>query len=117
MYAFYIAGFVGVYVAGYILETTGSWAAVFNMTAVVAFFGWIVFIVFGTAKQIVWNTFKKTNKQKTGYNFRGTVQENTQCGLLKQKIDKTGCSRWTSIFYRQDVHKQISIFQIINLLA
>ena len=49
----FIPAFVGVYAAGYILETSHSWAAVFNLTAAVAVFGWLVFVVFGTGEQIV----------------------------------------------------------------
>ena len=49
----FISGFVGVYIAGYILDMTGSWAAVFTETAVVCFTGWIVFMIFGTGKQLV----------------------------------------------------------------
>lgn len=48
-----IPGFVGVYVTGYILDTTGSWAAIFNSTSVVMLFGWIIFIVFGSGKKII----------------------------------------------------------------
>ena len=48
-----ISGFVGVYMAGHILESTKSWSAVFNQTAVVCVFGCIVFTLFGTGKQIV----------------------------------------------------------------
>ena len=49
----WVAGFVGVYIAGHILEATKSWSAVFNQTAGVCMVGWVVFIVFGTGKQIV----------------------------------------------------------------
>ncbi|KAK7100474.1 voltage-gated purine nucleotide uniporter SLC17A9-like isoform X1 [Littorina saxatilis] len=48
-----IPGFVGVYIAGHILEATKSWSAVFNQTAGVCMFGWVVYIIFGTGKQIV----------------------------------------------------------------
>ncbi|KAK7482245.1 hypothetical protein BaRGS_00026488 [Batillaria attramentaria] len=48
-----IPGFVGVYVAGHILEATKSWSAVFNQTAGVCMIGWVVYIIFGTGKQIV----------------------------------------------------------------
>ena len=46
-------GFVGVYIAGYILEVSHSWTAVFNQTAVISLVGWAVFIMFGTGKKIV----------------------------------------------------------------
>ncbi|KAH3809294.1 solute carrier family 17 member 9-like isoform X1 [Dreissena polymorpha] len=48
-----IPGFIGVYMAGHILEATKSWSAVFNQTAGVAVFGWIVYTIFGTGKQII----------------------------------------------------------------
>ncbi|CAH1775098.1 unnamed protein product [Owenia fusiformis] len=48
-----IPGFIGVYIAGYILETTKSWAAVFNQTAVVTTIGWLTFMIFGSGKKIV----------------------------------------------------------------
>ncbi|XP_064626671.1 voltage-gated purine nucleotide uniporter SLC17A9-like isoform X2 [Lineus longissimus] len=48
-----IPGFVGVYVAGHILEATKSWSAVFNLTALITFLGWIVFMLFGTGKKII----------------------------------------------------------------
>lgn len=51
----YLLGFVGVYMAGHILEATKSWSAVFNQTAGVCMFGWLVYMIFGTGKQIVWN--------------------------------------------------------------
>ncbi|CAL1545000.1 unnamed protein product [Lymnaea stagnalis] len=48
-----IPGFVGVYIAGHILEVTKSWNAVFSQTAMVCLFGWAVFIIFGTGKKLV----------------------------------------------------------------
>ncbi|WAR23740.1 PHT41-like protein [Mya arenaria] len=48
-----IPGFIGVYMAGHILEVTKSWSAVFNQTAAVSVFGWIVYTIFGTGKQII----------------------------------------------------------------
>ena len=48
-----IPGFAGVYLAGYILEVTQSWSAVFTQTSVVCFIGWAVFTVFGTGKKVV----------------------------------------------------------------
>lgn len=48
-----IPGFVGVYMAGYILETTKSWSAVFNQTAAICVFGNIVFLLLGTAQRII----------------------------------------------------------------
>ncbi|KAJ8305773.1 hypothetical protein KUTeg_016318 [Tegillarca granosa] len=48
-----VPGFVGVYMAGHILEATKSWSAVFNQTAGVCIFGWIVYLLFGTGEQVV----------------------------------------------------------------
>lgn len=48
-----VPGFVGVYMAGHVLEATKSWGAVFNQTAGVCMFGWLVYMMFGTGKQIV----------------------------------------------------------------
>ena len=50
---FFIIGFLGVYLAGYILEVTGSWSAVFNATAVINFLGIAIFIIFGSGTPIV----------------------------------------------------------------
>uniref|UniRef100_A0A915PI16 Major facilitator superfamily (MFS) profile domain-containing protein n=1 Tax=Setaria digitata TaxID=48799 RepID=A0A915PI16_9BILA len=49
-----ITGFIGVYLAGYILHETGStWAYVFVFTSLQCFIGAIVFSLFGTAKRII----------------------------------------------------------------
>ncbi|CAH1255163.1 SLC17A9 [Branchiostoma lanceolatum] len=48
-----IPGVVGVYLAGHILELTGSWAAVFHLTAVINTFGLLVFLIYGSAERIV----------------------------------------------------------------
>ena len=71
---FNVSGFVGVYLAGYILElryyeyylgmekslqvlspynSSGSWSAVFNVTAVINICGIIVFSIFGSGNPIV----------------------------------------------------------------
>ena len=47
------SGFVGVYLAGYILEVTNSWAAVFNITALINLFGITIFTLFGSAKPVL----------------------------------------------------------------
>lgn len=51
--SFLFVGFVGVYLAGYMLELTGSWSAVFNVTAVINLCGITVFALFGSGKPIV----------------------------------------------------------------
>ena len=43
---------MAVYIAGYQLEVTKSWSLVFNQTAGVCCFGWIMYMIFGTAKKI-----------------------------------------------------------------
>lgn len=48
-----IPGFVGVYLAGYILETSESWSTVFNLTALLNVLGCLSFVIFGIAKPIV----------------------------------------------------------------
>lgn len=47
------SGFVGVYLAGYILELSGSWAAVFNVTAVINMVGIAVYLVYGSGQPIL----------------------------------------------------------------
>lgn len=48
-----LPGFIGVSFAGYILETTKSWAIVFNQTGILCFFGYLIYFIFGTGKKIV----------------------------------------------------------------
>ena len=50
---FYFPGFVGVYMAGHILETTKNWNLVFTQTIEVIFVGWFIFFIFGTGNRIV----------------------------------------------------------------
>ncbi|XP_059089900.1 voltage-gated purine nucleotide uniporter SLC17A9-like isoform X2 [Tigriopus californicus] len=47
------AGFVGVYIAGYILELSGSWSAVFNLTAVINCVGLFTFVMAGSGQPIL----------------------------------------------------------------
>ena len=47
-----IPGIIGVYVSGLILDATGSWALVFQVTAGVTLFGLLFYLVFGSAKQL-----------------------------------------------------------------
>lgn len=47
-----IPGFLGVYLAGHILELTQSWPAVFSTAAGINTVGWIVFTIFGSAEPI-----------------------------------------------------------------
>lgn len=44
--------------AGYILETSKSWSAVFNQTAAINITGWLVFLLLGTARPIIWGYYK-----------------------------------------------------------
>ena len=46
------AGFVGVYITGYILETTGKWSSVFLVTAGSSFIGFITYSLFGSGERI-----------------------------------------------------------------
>lgn len=48
-----IPGFIGVYVAGYMLDRWKSWSIVFNMTSAVCFTGCLMFTAFGTGQRIV----------------------------------------------------------------
>lgn len=49
-----IPGFIGVYAAGYILETYQSWSYVFYTTGFTCLIGVGVYTAFGTGKQIIW---------------------------------------------------------------
>jgi len=46
-----IPGIVGVYVTGMILEATGSWALVFQVTASVTLFGMVFYLLFASGKK------------------------------------------------------------------
>lgn len=48
-----VPGFLSVYLTGYILEVTQSWAVVLNAAAAVNFVGLLLFVVFGSAESIV----------------------------------------------------------------
>lgn len=48
-----IPGFLGVYLAGHILELTQSWPAVFSTLIAVNVAGWIIFVIFGSAEEVV----------------------------------------------------------------
>lgn len=48
-----VPGFVGVYAAGYILETYHSWSYVFSCTGFVCLIGVAIYTAFGTGKQII----------------------------------------------------------------
>ncbi len=47
-----IPGIIGVYVSGLILEATGSWALVFQVTAGVTLFGLVFYLIFGSGKRL-----------------------------------------------------------------
>uniref|UniRef100_A0A480VN61 Solute carrier family 17 member 9 isoform 1 n=1 Tax=Sus scrofa TaxID=9823 RepID=A0A480VN61_PIG len=47
-----LAGVVGVCLGGYLIETTGSWASVFNLVAAVSSLGLCIFLVFGKAQRV-----------------------------------------------------------------
>jgi len=48
-----IPGFVGVYFASYMLATTNSWAAVFNLTAAINLFGGLIYTIYGSGKAVI----------------------------------------------------------------
>jgi len=47
-----IPGIVGVYISGLILQATGSWAMVFQVTAAITFFGLIFYLLFASGEKI-----------------------------------------------------------------
>lgn len=47
------AGFVGVYITGYILEVTNMWSSVYILTSIVSCIGLIVYSCFGSGERIV----------------------------------------------------------------
>jgi ACS family sodium-dependent inorganic phosphate cotransporter len=47
-----IPGVIGVYLSGLILQATGSWTLVFQLSAGVAFAGLIVFLLFSSGKKL-----------------------------------------------------------------
>ena len=47
------AGFLGVYLTGYILETTGKWSSVFALTSGSALVGFLSYQFFGSGERIV----------------------------------------------------------------
>ena len=47
------AGFIGVYITGYILETTGSWSSIFLLISGMSFIGFLSFVIFGSGKRVV----------------------------------------------------------------
>lgn len=48
-----IPGFLGVYVASHVLATTNSWAAVFNLTAIINVIGGLLYVIYGSGKPII----------------------------------------------------------------
>ncbi|XP_063701104.1 voltage-gated purine nucleotide uniporter SLC17A9 isoform X2 [Culicoides brevitarsis] len=47
-----VPGFLGVYLAGHILELTSSWAAVFHTSIAINTIGWLIFAFFASAEPI-----------------------------------------------------------------
>ncbi|XP_008067736.1 solute carrier family 17 member 9 [Carlito syrichta] len=47
-----LAGVVGVCLGGYLIETTGSWACLFQLVAVISNLGLCTFLVFGQARRV-----------------------------------------------------------------
>jgi len=48
-----IPGIVGVALTGFLVDRTGTYAAAFYLTAAVLLFGWVIYLLFGTGKQIL----------------------------------------------------------------
>jgi len=48
-----LQGFIGVYVAGYLLQTFHSWSSVFLSTAAVSFFGAVVYLAFASGEKVI----------------------------------------------------------------
>ncbi|KAK0179631.1 hypothetical protein PV327_005369 [Microctonus hyperodae] len=48
-----VPGFLGVYLAGYILHMTHSWAAVFILTSVIDVIGCVIYLIFGSGQAII----------------------------------------------------------------
>jgi len=46
-----IPGIIGVLISGWILEATGSWALVFQVSAAVAAFGMVFYLTFGSGER------------------------------------------------------------------
>lgn len=46
------SGFLGVYLAGHILELTQSWSAVFSTAAFINSIGWVLYLISGSAQKI-----------------------------------------------------------------
>lgn len=47
------AGFIGVYLTGYILESAGHWSSVFMLTSAISVFGFFGFQMYGTGERIL----------------------------------------------------------------
>lgn len=47
-----LAGVVGVYLSGYLIETTGSWTSLFHLVAAISNLGLCSFLVFGQAQRV-----------------------------------------------------------------
>jgi hypothetical protein len=48
-----VPGVIGVFVSGLILEATGSWALVFQVTAGITLFGLVFFLLFASGKRLI----------------------------------------------------------------
>ncbi|CAH8592463.1 unnamed protein product [Schistosoma turkestanicum] len=43
-------GFAGVYMVGYILETTNQWSVIFMLTSIISLVGWVGYILYGSSE-------------------------------------------------------------------
>jgi len=48
-----VQGFIGVYVAGHLLQTFHNWSCVFHLTALISFVGFVVFVTFASGERVV----------------------------------------------------------------
>jgi len=48
-----VQGFIGVYVAGYLLQTFHTWSSVFLSTSAISFTGSVVYLTFASGERIV----------------------------------------------------------------
>lgn len=47
-----LAGVIGVYLSGYLIEATGSWTCIFDLVAIISNLGLGTFLVFGKAQRV-----------------------------------------------------------------
>ena len=48
-----VQGFIGVYVAGYLLQTFHTWSSVFHSTAAISFIGAVFYLTFASGERVI----------------------------------------------------------------